>query len=53
MRMRERCEKCGEGCEENCDQWNRCSELSDEEWLALLAAGMLFLDILEDVAPFL
>ncbi|MFQ5910464.1 MAG: hypothetical protein ACE5IJ_07060 [Thermoplasmata archaeon] len=50
--MDERCAKCGEGCSKDSNQWKRCSELSDEEWLELLAAGMLFSDLLEDVLPF-
>ncbi|MFQ6106782.1 MAG: hypothetical protein ACE5QF_04250 [Thermoplasmata archaeon] len=52
LSMNERCAKCGEGCEDDSDRWKRCSELSDEEWLQLLAGGMLLSDVLEDVLPF-
>ena len=47
MDMDERCSKCGEGCEKGSDQWNKCAELSDEEWLELLAGGMFFTDFFE------
>ena len=47
MDMDERCSKCGEGCEKDSEQWNRCADLSDEEWLELLAGGMFFTDFFE------
>ncbi len=49
MEMEERCAQCGEGCVKDGEQWKRCAELSDEDWLELVAAGLLFTDILEDV----
>lgn len=50
--MEERCDRCGEGCDVDSEQWRRCRDLSDEEWLELLAAGMLFTDFLEEMLPF-
>ncbi len=49
MDMEKRCAECGEGCEKDGEQWKRCAELSDEDWLVLLAGGMFFTDLLEDV----
>ncbi len=49
MDMEERCAQCGEGCAKDSEQWKRCAELSDEDWLELVAGGLLFTDILEDV----
>jgi hypothetical protein len=49
MDMEERCAECGKGCVKDSKQWKRCAELSDEDWLELVAAGLLFTDILEDV----
>jgi hypothetical protein len=50
--MKERCTRCGEGCVEDSEHWRRCRDLSDEEWLELLAGGMLFTDFLEEILPF-
>ena len=49
MDMEERCAECGKACVKDSEQWKRCAELSDEDWLELVAAGLLFTDILEDV----
>ena len=49
MEMEERCAECGEGCLKEGEQWKRCAELSDEDWLELVAAGLLFTDVLDDV----
>ncbi len=31
------------------EQWKRCAELTDDDWLELVAAGLLFTDLLEDM----
>lgn len=41
--------ECGEGCEKDSEQWKRCAELSDEDWLELLAGGMFFTDFFESI----
>ncbi|MEE9490018.1 MAG: hypothetical protein V3V91_06220 [Thermoplasmata archaeon] len=47
--MEERCAQCGEGCVKDGEQWKRCAELTDDDWLELVAAGLLFTDLLEDM----
>ncbi|MCJ2563753.1 MAG: hypothetical protein LN417_06665 [Candidatus Thermoplasmatota archaeon] len=49
MDMEERCAQCGEGCVKDGEQWKRCAELTDDDWLELVAAGLLFTDLLEDM----
>ena len=49
MDMEERCAECDKGCVKDSEQWKTCAELSDEDWLELVAGGLLFTDILEDV----
>ena len=49
MDMERRCAECGEGCVKDGEQWKRCAELSDEDWLELLAGGMFFTDFFENM----